>query len=274
MSKVSGKTIIVHDDTLFGKFQMDDYEHCTFLFKNCTFINFRFYSRTNTIELLGENRFCESIDLDAPRVVLRETVNTDNLISLSINGGYFKMLEGTALKALGPISITSDIQSFHKNKLETYASLTLQSSHGMTSYENSELIGKTGVKISSLRGNLKIENCTIDASESKLKDTEKEKINGVYLACYGVSTHMQLENNMITTDVLEIIHPNEIIVQKTELYKRGDYGRFFSRNHENPRQVQSHSYIDSETQLDQFYQSKTEENKIKILELFGLKKAA
>ncbi len=274
MSKVLGKTIIVHDETLFGTFQMTDYEHCTFLFKNCTLMNFKFHSRTNTIELLSENKFCESIYLDAPKVTFRENVDTSNLTSLSINGGCFKMLEGTTLKALGRISITSDVQSFQKNKLESLSSLTLQSTYGTTSYENSELIGKTGIKISTLHGNLRINNCKLVALESKMKEVEQESINGVYLACYGTNTHMRLTRSTITSDVLEIIHPNEIEVEETELYKQGEYGRFFSQNQENPKQTRTHNYIDQQTDLGQFYQSEPEKNKTKILELFGLKKAA
>lgn len=271
MSKEYGKILVIHDDTLFGKFPTEDYENCTFVFKNCTFINFEFRSRKNAIEFLDGNKFCESIYLDAVKVIGKAMIDTSNLETLSIDGGYLKMPEGMSIRTMGDISISSDIQSLQRNRLESMSGLTLQSSNGVTTYQNCEFIGKSGVKISTLRGDLRIENCEMEAIASNVKGFDDEQLNGVHISCYGVGAHMYLLNSDIKTDVLEITHPNYMVVRNTDLYKVGDYGRFLSRNHEKLGQVLSHNYIESETSLDQFYQSieLEKKNKSKILELFG-----
>lgn len=271
MSRQYGKTIIIHDDTLIGRFAIDGYENCTFVFQNCTFLNFEFYSRRNSIEFSNGNRFCESIVLDAAKVVMKETVNTENLGALSINGGYFKMPEGANMRASGDISIISDIQSFHKNRIESLSALTLQSSTGTTVYRDCAFIGKYGVKISTLKGNLRIEHSEIEVTDSKVKTFEEERLNGIYLSCYGVGTRMHLLGSVIKTDVLEVTHPNYMVVENTELSKAGEYGRFLSRNQERNGKVVSHSYIEEQTLLDQFYDQIEAEkgNKSKILELIG-----
>lgn len=272
MSREYGKVIVIHDDTLIGKFQTDGYENCTFVFKNCTFLNFEFCSRRNLLEFSSGNRLCEKIVLDAYKVVMKEHVNTENLESLSINGGYFKMPEGMNMRASGDISIISDIQSFKKNRIESLSALTLQSSNGTTVYRDCSFIGRYGVKISTLRGNLRVEHSEIEVTDSKVKAFEEERLNGIYLSCYGIGSHMHLLGNVMKTDVLEIIHPNYMVVQNTELDKTGEYGRFLSRNQERNGQLISHSYIDEETILDHFYTPIESEkrNKLKILELFGM----
>lgn len=271
MSRKYGKTIMVRDDTLIGKFSTDEYENCIFVFQNCTLLNFEFYSRRNSIEFINGNRFCESITLDAAKVVMKEAVNTENLGALFINGGYFKMPEGMNMRASGDISIISDIQSFNKNRIESLSALTLQSSTGTTVYRDCAFIGRYGVKISALKGNLRIEHSEIEATDSKVKMFEEEHLNGIYLSCYGVGTRMHLLGSVIKTDVLEVTHPNYMVVENTELDKAGDYGRFLSRNQEKNGQVISHSYIEKQTLLDQFYEQieVEKENKSKILELIG-----
>ncbi len=272
MSKHYGKTIVIHDDTLIGRFSTDGCENCTFVFQNCTLLNFEFCSRRNSIEFINGNRLCESVVLDAAKVVIKEFVGTENLESLSINGGYFRMPEGMNMRASGDISIISDIQSFSKNRIESLSALTLQSSTGTTVYRNCSFIGRYGVKISALKGNLRIEHSEIEVTDSRVKTFEEDHLNGIYLSCYGIGTRMHLLGNVIKTDVLEVTHPNYMVVTNTELDKAGEYGRFLSRNQERNGQIISHSYIEEQTLLDQFY-SKIEaekENKSKILELIGI----
>lgn len=271
MSKQNGKIIVIHDDTLIGKFPTDEYSNCTFVFKNCTFLNFEFYSRRNALEFASGNRFCEKIALDAAKIVMKETVNTENLESLSINGGYFKMPEGMNLRASGDISIISDIQSLKKNRIESLSALTLQSSTGTTVYRECTFIGRYGVKISALKGNLRIEQSEMQVTDSKVKTFEEDHLNGIYLSCYGIGTKMHLISNVIKTDVLEVNHPNYMVVENTELDKTGEYGRFLSRNHEKNGRIISYNYIDAETLLDKFYEQAEvgKGNKSKILELIG-----
>lgn len=271
MSKQNGKTIVIHDDTLIGKFPADEYLNCTFVFQNCTFLNFEFYSRRNALEFATGNRFCERIVLDAAKIVMKEAVDTENLASLSINGGYFKMPEGMNMRASGDISIISDIQSFKKNRIESLSAVTLQSSTGTTVYRDCTFIGRYGVKISTLKGNLRIEHSEMKVTDAKVRTFEEEHLNGIYLSCYGIGTKMHLLENVIKTDVLEVNHPNYMVVENTELEKAGEYGRFLSRNHEKKGKVMSHNYIDKETLLDQFYEQIEVEkgNKSKILELIG-----
>ncbi len=275
MSKISGKTIIIRNETLFGSFPADDYENCTLVFKNCTFIDFKFFSRKNSIELQAGNQFCESILLDAKKVIMKDTVNTENLTSLTINGGYFKMPEGAELRALSDLSISSDIQSLKKNRLVSLSGLILQSSYGTTVYRDCTLIGKYGVKISALKGDLRIENCEIKVTDSKVKEEVDEHLNGVYLSCYGSNSHMHLVGDIVKTDILECTHPNYMVVRNTGLYKIGEYGRFLSRNQEIPGQILSQNYLEDETLLDEFYPTiEIKKNKSKILGLFGFKKVA
>lgn len=270
MAKEYGKIIVIQDDTLNGFFSTDGYENCTFVFRNCTLINFEFRSRKNSIELTMGDKLCEGVVLDAPKVIMKEQVNTENLDHISINGGYFKMLEGTSLKAFGDIFIASDIQSLKKNKVESMGSIVLQSSYGTTLYSSCQFRAKYGIKVSALRGDLKIENSTINVTNSDVKALYDDQMNGVYLLGYGIHSKMYLLGNMIQTDVLEITHPNYMVVHNTELNKTGEYGRFLSRNQESNGQVLSHSYIEEETLLDHFYTSIEEEKgkKSKILELF------
>ncbi len=271
MSRQYGKTIVIHDDTLIGKFPTDGYENCTFIFKNCTFLNFEFYSRRNSLEFSIGNRLCEKIVLDAYKVVMKEAVNTENLGALSINGGYFRMPEGMNMRASGDISIVSDIQSFNKNRIESLSALTLQSSTGTTVYRDCAFVGRYGVKISALKGNLRIEHSEIEVTDSKVKTFEEDHLNGIYLSCYGTGSRMHLLGNVIKTDVLEVTHPNYMVVENTELDKAGEYGRFLSRNQEKSGKLISHSYIEEQTLLDQFYEQIEVEkgNKSKILELIG-----
>lgn len=271
MSKEYGKILVIHDDTLFGSFPTEDYENCTLVFKNCTFINFKFRSRVNSIEFLEGNKFCESISLDAPKVIMKSNINTDNLERLSINGGYFKMPEGMNIRAVEDIQIASDIQSLKHNRIESMAGLTLQSSYGTTVYQDCEFKGKYGIKISALRGDLRMEGCELEVTDSNVKELEDDYINGIHISCYGNGSHMYLLNSDLKTDVLEITHPSYMVVHNANLYKVGDHGRFLSRNQEHIGQVTSHSYIESETLLDRFYKQIEIEkrNKSKILELFG-----
>lgn len=275
MSKTYGKAIAICNETLFGNFPANDYENCTIIFKNCTFIDFQFFSRANSIELHAGNTFCESILLDATKVIMKESINTENLTSLSINGGYFKMPEGAQLRALSDLSISSDIQSFKKNHLESLSSVMLQSSYGTTVYQDCEFIGKHGVKISALKGDLKIENCLIEATASRVDNQDENCLNGIYLSCYGSRSHMYLVDDIVKTDVLECTHPNYMVVRNTELYKIGEYGRFLSRNQEIPGHILSQNYLEEETSLDEFYPTiEAKKNKLKLLELFGFKKVA
>lgn len=270
MAKEYGKLIVIQDDTLNGFFPTGGYENCTFVFQNCTLINFEFRSRKNSIELAMGDHLCEKIILDAPKVILKEQVNTENLDYISINGGYFKMPEGAHLNAFGDIFIASDIQSMKKNKIESMGSIVLQSSYGTTLYSSCQFRAKCGIKISALRGDLKIDNSIIHVTNSDVKALYDDQMNGVYLLGYGVHSKMYLLGNTIQTDVLEITHPNHMIVHDTELNKIGEYGRFLSRNQESNGQVLSHSYIEEETVLDHFYSFNEEEKrkKTKILELF------
>lgn len=276
MSKIYGKTIIIRNETLFGSFPANDYENCTLVFKNCTFIDFEFFSRRNCIELQAGNQFCESVLLDAKKVIMKDGINTENLTSLCINGGYFKMPEGAELSALSDLSISSDIQSLKKNKLVSLSSLTLQSSYGTTVYQGCKIVGKYGVKISALKGDLRIENCEIEVTDAKTRGIlDDEHLNGVYLSCYGSNSHMHLVGDKLKTDVLECTHPNYMVVRNTGLYKIGEYGRFLSRNQEIPGHILSQNYLEEETLLDEFYPTiEIKKNKSKILELFGLKKVA
>ena len=109
-----------------------------------------------------------------------------------------------------------------------------------------------------------------------MKEYDDEKINGAYISCYGALSHMYLLNSIIKTDVLEINHPNYMVVKNTELQRAREYGRFLSRNQENINQVFNYNYIEEETPLEQFYKPIEEEKKgkSKILELFGFKKSA
>lgn len=268
MKKELGKTIVIQNDTLIGTFLTDHYQNCTFVFRNCTFLNFEFHSRKNAIEFSSENRFCEKMVLEASKVVIKSPINTENLDSLFITGNLFKMSEGTNLKATGEVSIMVDLVSLQRNKIESLFSLTLQSKQE-TLYRNCVFSGKNGMKISTLCGNMRIENTELKVTDAKVKEVEEERINGLYLSCYGVDTSMYLLGNTIKTDVLEIIHPNHMIVQNTELEKIREYGRFLSRNHEHQAQIISYSYIEPEIKLDHFYTAVEPKNKSKILELFG-----
>lgn len=272
MSRQYGKTIVIHDDTLIGKFLTDGYENCTFVFQNCTFLNFEFYSRINSLEFSSGNRFCERVILDATKIIMKEAVNTENLESLSVNGGYFRMPDGMNMRASGDISIRSDIQSFKKNRIESLSALTLQSSTGTTLYQDCVFIARYGIKISALKGNLRIEHSEIEVTDSRVKTFEEDHLNGIYLSCYGIGTRMHLLGNVIKTDVLEVTHPNYMVVANTELDKAGEYGRFLSRNQERNGQVISHSYIAEQTILDSFYDQIEAEkgNKSKILKLIGI----
>lgn len=276
MSKINQKTILIKDETLFGTFPVEDYQNCILMFQNCTFIKFQFRSQDSSIEFLNGNIFCETILLDASKVVMKEFINTKNLESLSINGRYFKMPKGMNIKAVGDISIKSDIHLFQNNKLESMTGITLQSSGGITVYQNCEFIGKYGVKISKLRGDLQIENCEIEVTESEIKERDDDNLNGVSISCYGKNSHFSLLDTNIKTDVLEVIHPNQVSIHNTNLYREKEYGRFLSRNQECPVQVFNYNYIEAETLLDTFYKSAIEgkKNKSKILELLGFKKSA
>lgn len=276
MAKEYRKIFIIPDDTIFGMFPTEDYEYCTFIFKNCTFVNFEFCSRMNSIEIV-DCKFCEKVKLDARNVVIKESLDTNNLESLSINGKYFRMPEGTKITASKEISIASDIQSLKNNTIEGADSLTLQSTEGTTTYQNCHFKAKYGIKISMLKGNLKLENSEVEVTDSNVKEHEDNHMNGISIACYGKGTHMYLLNNNIKTDVLNVNHPNYIVVKNTELYKVGEHGRFLSRNQEHFEQLISHSYIDYQTVLDSFYKSEQKEkvNQSKILQLFSsFKKSA
>lgn len=272
MSKEYGKVIVIKDETLTSKFRTEDFENCTFIFENCTLMNFYFRSTKNSIEFSSGNTFCESIYLDAKKVIIKEKIHTENLDSLSINGGYFKMPEGATLKAFGSIAISSDIQSLKNNCITTMSTLILQSSIGTTTYQNCSFTSKYGIKIATLRGNLKIENCELNVTDANPKISECDHLNGIYLSCYGKNSRMQLISNIIKTDILEIVHPNYMMVHNTELYRMNGYGRLLSRNQEHLNKVMSYNYIEEETHLDQFYQAIELEknNPSKILGLFGI----
>ena len=275
MSKEYNKTITIQNETLIGKFPVENYDNCNIIFQNCTFIGFDFHSNRNSIEFQGKNTFCETIYLEAYKIIIKENIDTNNLNSLSIHASFLKIREGMEIKGAGDIRIISDMLSLQNNKIESMTDLMIQSSIE-ASYQNCIFTGKNGVKITTLRGNLKLENSKVEVTDSRMKEYDDEKINGAYISCYGALSHMYLLNSIIKTDVLEINHPNYMVVKNTELQRAREYGRFLSRNQENIIQVFNYNYIEEETPLEQFYKPIEEEKKgkSKILELFGFKKSA